>query len=205
MPRAPQSEQQRDLVRGRILSAAQELFDHSGIEAVSMRALGARVGLSASALYAYFPAKLDLLRALWWDALDELHVRMQGLSRREPDPIAAVRELGLAYVEFALENPPRFRTLFMAERGDLAAELRTGGVVHDAYRLFRQRVAEAISQRRLRLDDADLGAQMLWAAVHGTLTLPLSSVSFPFQPPPLLAARLMDALFAGLSVTPTKE
>jgi AcrR family transcriptional regulator len=205
MPRAPQSEQERDLVRGRILSAARELFDHSGIEAVSMRAVGARVGLSASALYAYFPAKVDLLRALWWDALDELHVRMQALSQREPDPTAAIRELATAYVEFALENPPRFRTLFMAEQGDLAAELRTARVIHDAYRLFRQRVAEAIGQRRLRLDDPDLVAQMLWAAVHGTLTLPLSSVSFPFQPPPLLAARLLDALLAGLSVTPMEE
>jgi AcrR family transcriptional regulator len=202
MPRPPQSEEQRELVRRRILGAAREVFDHSGIEAVSMRGVGARVGLTASALYAYFPSKIDLLRALWWDALDELHVRMKALSQGAPDPITAIRELAMAYVDFALEDPARFRTLFMAERGELAAELRTAGVIHEAYHLFRQRVAEATGQGQLRLDDPDLGAQMLWAAVHGTLTLPLSSVSFPFRPPPLLAARLLDALLAGLSSRP---
>jgi len=202
MPRPPQTGEQREIVRRRILSAAQELFDRSGIDAVSMRALGARVGLSASALYAYFPAKIDLLRALWWEARDELHVRMEGISQREPDPIAALRELGLAYIEFALENPARFRVLFLVDQGGLAAELRTEGVRHEAYTLVRRRVAEAIDLGRLRLDDADLGAQMLWATAHGTLALPVSSESFQFLPPPLLAARLFEALFAGLSTHP---
>lgn len=203
MPRPAHSEEQRNEIRRRILGGAQELFDASGIEAVSMRALGKRVGLTASALYAYFPAKIDLLRALWWDTLDALYAKMAELSRKEPDPVAAVRGLGLAYVEFALENPSRFRVLFMVDQGDLAAELRGEvGVHHAAYRLFRQRVAEAIDQKRLRLDDADLAAQVLWAGVHGTLTLTNTSRSFPFHSPHLLAATAIDVLMAGLAVAP---
>jgi AcrR family transcriptional regulator len=205
MPRPPQSEEQRELVRHRMLGAARELFDQSGIEAVSMRAVGARVGLTASALYAYFPSKIELLRALWRDALDELHVRMKEFSQRASDPITAIRVLVIAYVEFALEDPARFHVLIMVDRGDLAAELRREGIVHDAYHLFRRYVAEAIDQGRLRLTDADLVAQLLWAAVHGVLTLPYSSASFPFLPPSLLADKLLDALLAGLCVNPIKE
>lgn len=198
MPRAPHSEEQRDIVRGRILSAAQELFDSSGIDAVSMRALGARVGLTASALYAYFPAKVDLLRALWWDALDELHSRMALLSQGEPDPIVAIRRLGRAYVDFGLENPARFRVLFMADQGAFAEELKAAGIYHDSYRLFRERVAEAIEQKRLRLEDPDLCAQVIWAGVHGALNLTNSSASFPFVSPVLLATTAIDVLLAGL-------
>lgn len=200
MPRAPHSEEQRDIVRRRILDAAQELFDGAGIDAVSMRALGARVGLTASALYAYFPAKIDLLRALWWDALDDLHARMLSLSQSEPDPIAAIRGLGLSYVNFGLENPARFRVLFMADQGAFAEELKAAGIYHNSYRLFRERVSEAIDLGRLRPNDPDLCAQALWAGAHGAVNLINSSASFPFVSPSLLAATTIDALLAGLSV-----
>lgn len=200
MPRAPHSEEQREVIRRRILDAAQELFVSSGIEAVSMRALGARVGLTASALYAYFPAKIDLLRGLWWDALDDLHARMARLSASEADPIAAIREIGRAYVAFGLENPARFRVLFMADQGALAEELKAAGITHDAYRLLRERVAEAIGQGRLRPGDPDLCAQVLWAAAHGAVSLVNSSASFPFVSPALLAATTLDAVLGGLSV-----
>ncbi|MGE5478168.1 MAG: TetR/AcrR family transcriptional regulator [Bacteroidales bacterium] len=205
MPRAPHSQEQRDIIRRRILDAAQELFDSSGIDAVSMRALGARVGLTASALYAYFPAKIDLLRTLWWDALDDLHARMIRLSDGEPDPVAAIRGIGQAYVAFGLENPARFRVLFMADQGALAEELKSAGVYHDAYRLFRHRVAEAIDQRRLGLDDPDLCAQTIWAGVHGVVNLVSSSASFPFVAPTVLATTTIDALLAGLALRPAEE
>ncbi len=202
MPRPLQSEEQKDLTRRRILDAAQALFNGAGIEAVSMRAVGARVGLSAAALYAYFHSKIDLLRALWWETLDELHSRLAELSKNEPDPIEAIRLIGSAYVEFALENPARFRVVFKADQGSLANELKAAGIVHDAYRLFRERVAEAILQDRLRLDDPDLCAQALWAGAHGTIDLINSSASFPFVSPMLLAKTTLDALLAGLGKQP---
>lgn len=202
MPKPSQSEEQKDLTRRRILEAARTLFDGAGIEAVSMRSLGARVGLSAAALYAYFPNKNDLLRALWWDTLDELQARLAELSNKEPDPIEAIRAIASAYVEFALENPARFRVVFKADQGTLANELKNVGIVHDAYRLFRERVAEAIQQDRFRLSDPDLCAQALWAGAHGTIDLINSSASFPFVSPSLLAKTTLDALLAGLS---TKE
>lgn len=197
MPRARQSEEQREIVRRRILAAAQDLFNGAGIDAVSMRSLGARVGLTAPALYAYFPAKLDLLRALWWDALDDLHGRMARLSESEPDPVAAIRALGLAYVDFGLENPPRFRVLFMADRA-FAEELKAAGIAHEAYGLFLARVSEAIDRGRLRPGDPDLYAQALWAGAHGVVNLINSSTSFSFVSPSLLAATTIGALLAGL-------
>jgi AcrR family transcriptional regulator len=127
---------------------------------------------------------------------------MAVLSQEEPDPIAAIRSLGRAYVDFALENPARFRVVFMADQGALASELKNAGVYHDSYRLVRQRVAEAIEQGRLRIEKPDLVAQALWAGVHGTLTLPNSSASFPFEPPSLIADLVIDALLAGMSAAP---
>lgn len=198
MPRPAQTEEQRTEVQRRILAAARDLFDRSGIEAVSMRAVGARVGLTASALYAYFPAKIDLLRALWWEALDDLQSKLQKISEEEPDPVNAIRYMSMAYVEFGLENPARFRVLFMADQGELADELKRQGIVHDAYRLVRARMADAIEQGRFTIRNPDLGTQVLWAGVQGTLNLINSSASFPFVSPSFLADTVIETMLAGL-------
>ncbi|WP_404423284.1 TetR/AcrR family transcriptional regulator [Thalassospira australica] len=205
MPRPAQTEEQRNETRRRILSAAQELFDSSGIDAVSMRALGSRVGLTASALYAYFPAKIDLLRALWWETLDELQLRMASLSNDEPDPIVAIRKISRTYIDFGLENPSRFRVLFMTDQGDFAEELKSAGIFHDAYRVFRDRVSEAITQGHFRDNDPDLCAQVIWAGTHGAVNLINSSASFPFVSPILLAETTINALIDGLAASDRKR
>lgn len=187
-------------MRGRILLAAQELFDRAGIDGVSMRGIGAKVGLTPSALYAYFPAKIDLLGALWWDAARELHNRMEDISRREPDPVAAIRALANAYAEFALENPARLRVLFLLDSANMPAELGDSTQRQATYNLIRQRTAEAIGQGRLRLHDPDLCAQAIWTGMHGVLTLASPRASFPFLSPRLLASTVIDALLAGLSI-----
>ena len=165
-----------------------------------MRAIGAKVGLSQSALYAYFPAKADLLLALWRDALRELHRRLEEISQRESDPLASVRMLVHTYAEFALENPVRLRMLFQLDSARVEVELNNGGLRLAVYNIFRQRVAEAIDQGRLRLRDPDLCVQAIWTSMHGVLTLAGSTINFPFLSRSLLADTVIDALLAGLSI-----
>lgn len=198
MPRLPQSEQEREQVRQRILKAAQELFDSDGIEAVSMRAIGARVGLAASALYAYFPAKLDLIRALWRGALDDLQAKLCDLSRQEPDPIAVLPRLAKAYADFALEQPIRFRLLFMIDSDVLDADFQSIDETRIAYHLLRERSAEAIAQGRFRLNNPDLVAQTLWSAIHGVAALLITCRAFPFEDPKLLIDTMIETAMRGL-------
>jgi AcrR family transcriptional regulator len=205
MPRPRQSEEHRDLVRQRILTAAQDLFHSAGIDAVSMRAVGARVGLTASALYAYFPAKLDLVRALSREALDELDDRMRATSQREADPIAAIRALGTVYAEFALEDPARFHVVFMLDRSSMAEQLKSAEMGRASYSVLRERVTEGIRQGRLRLADPDLTAQTLWAGLHGVLNLIDSCSNFPLLSSPLLVITMIDTLLTGLQANPPKE
>lgn len=200
MPRLPLSEQEREQVRQRILSVAQELFDTQGIQAVSMRAIGTRVGLVASALYAYFPAKQDLIRALWQGALDELENRFRDLSAQEPNPLKALVLLARAYTNFALENPVRFRLLFLTSPapGKIDAEFDGLPQTRIAYDLLRDRVAEAIAKGSLRIVDADLASQTLWSAIHGVLALNSACTNFPLHAPQLLAETMLETVLRGM-------
>ncbi len=102
----------REQTREKILAAARELIVREGYEAVSMRKIAARVEFTAMALYRHFADKETLLRALCLEDFRTLRHAMDRISV-DPDPIARLRRMGLAYVDFALEFPNQYRLLFM--------------------------------------------------------------------------------------------
>ena len=59
----------------RIVAAAVELIDRGGLEALSMRHLGAALGVEAMSLYRHFPSKTALLEAVVGRLLAELLLR----------------------------------------------------------------------------------------------------------------------------------
>ncbi|PWJ53127.1 transcriptional regulator, TetR family [Quadrisphaera granulorum] len=62
------------LSRGRILSAALAFIDEEGIGALTMRRLGARLGVEAMSLYRYVPGREDLLDGV----VDALVIELDG-------------------------------------------------------------------------------------------------------------------------------
>ena len=61
------------LDRGRVLAAAVEFIDQNGVAALTMRRLGAHLGVEAMALYRYVPGRESLLDGVVETVLDELH------------------------------------------------------------------------------------------------------------------------------------
>jgi AcrR family transcriptional regulator len=198
MPRPRQSAEEQNRIRRRIVVAAREFCDREGVEALSMRALAAQVGMSAAALYGYFSDKDDLLAALWRDALLSLETRLEAISQDEADPVAALRTLASAYADYAIENPIPFRLLFALS---MARPDRTfdDDNFSPAYVLVRERMVEAMEQGRLRRQDADVAVQVLWAAIHGVFSLHAGCADFPLSEPRLLVGRAIDAVLDGFA------
>lgn len=198
MPRNPQTEQEREETRARILAAALRLFHTEGVAAVSMRAVAAQAGMSAAAIYRYFPGKVDIIAALWQEGLQELEECLQRIVTQESDPVAGLRALAEAYADFALNEPAMFRMLFLADGGRDIEEARE--ISHDftSYYLARDCVTRAIAQGRLAVTDPDLATQTLWAAIHGVISLRMTCVEFPFCEPRLLVAQAISTVVNGL-------
>ena len=74
----------RGIDQRRILVAAVEFIDECGLRALTMRALGARLGVEAMSLYYYVPGKESLLDGVVETVIDDLygdpHVHMQTAS-----------------------------------------------------------------------------------------------------------------------------
>ena len=68
------SRRRTTLSRERIAAAAVALIDGEGLDALSMRRLGAELGVEAMSLYRHFPSKAALLEAVVARLLAELPV-----------------------------------------------------------------------------------------------------------------------------------
>jgi AcrR family transcriptional regulator len=97
--------------RREILDAAWELVRADGLGALSMRELGARVGMRAQSLYAYFPSKFAIFDAMFAESNEELLRRLTALKPAR-DPVAALRAEKRVFIEFCVEDPARYQLLF---------------------------------------------------------------------------------------------
>jgi AcrR family transcriptional regulator len=73
MPAAPAGTGRGGLDRRRVLGAAIEFIDQEGISALTMRRLGAHLGVEAMALYRYVPGREKLLDGVVESVIDELY------------------------------------------------------------------------------------------------------------------------------------
>ncbi len=156
-----------------ILEAASDLLASGGVQALSMRQVAERVGVSATAIYHYFKGKDDLVHRVVRQGFERFGEYLEGSIAAHPTgSLARVRALGDAYMRFALENQAYFRVIFsMQWQSDHSFEdLPEGG----GYQLLRRCVEDAITSGEMRAADPDLLSLYLWSVVHGLVTLNLS-------------------------------
>ena len=94
-------------LRAAILQAAGEILEKEGLDAVTLREVARRAGVSHNAPSRHFPERETLLAALAGEGFMKLR-EFQGLAAGK----SGARGLGEAYVRFALEHPQRFRLMF---------------------------------------------------------------------------------------------
>lgn len=156
-----------------ILDSAREILAEDGFDALSMRAVAARVGLSATALYNYFDNKqalVDRVVARGFRRFESyLWAALEGVP---PGGLARMRALGAAYLRFARENEQYFKIMFTIQPEDPREieELPGGG----GYRILKESVEKAMAAGEILEADPDLVALYLWSCVHGLATLSLA-------------------------------
>ncbi|HEY7624438.1 MAG TPA: TetR/AcrR family transcriptional regulator C-terminal domain-containing protein [Candidatus Limnocylindria bacterium] len=115
----------------RILAAAVELIDEDGLDALSMRHLGAALGVEAMSLYRHFPSKAVLLDAVVGRLLAELVLPVPGNAAWQE----SFRALARDYRQLLLRHPnaiPLLATLQLSNPGALGAAGAVMALLRDA-------------------------------------------------------------------------
>jgi AcrR family transcriptional regulator len=131
-------------LRQTVLETAGKILEKEGLEALSLREIARRTGVSHNAPYRHFPDRDSLLAALAHEGFERLGGALQSRPRRE---------MGEAYVEFALAHPQRFRLMF----GGLAKLERSD----------RRAYEELLKAYADLGEGAQYAAAAAWALMHG--------------------------------------
>jgi len=199
-------EGEKDALRKKLLDAGRELFVAQPYEEVTLRMIAERAEYSAPTILNHFGSKEGLIFAICEEDFGALRARFERLAK-VADPVERLRKIGLAYVDFAMENPNHYRFMFMTAHpipDPADPRFDRNNPDRDAYAFLRVTVAEAIAAGRLRAscDDADIVAQVLWSGVHGLVSLHLTKGDDPclsFRPVKATARMMVDATIRGLS------
>jgi AcrR family transcriptional regulator len=198
MPRPAMTPEQTEEVRRRILKEAALIVANEGIGALSMRYLASKLGMTGGALYRYFPSRQGLIPAHFSVGMTELCERLMA-GGPPSDPLEALREYALAYADFALADPIRFRLMFLEDNH----ATRNAGVMFEtvaaAYGEFVRRMSAAMEARVLTAGDPKRTTDVLWAGVHGAVTVAITAPEMDLGDPRALAERTVDTMLTGLS------
>jgi AcrR family transcriptional regulator len=185
-------------LRADLLRAAMDLLRETGDEdAVSVRAVAQRVGVSVPSLYLHFADKQALLDAVCEEVFTQLHVVLQKAGAEGTDPFDALRRQGTAYVHFALENPEHYRIVFMKEH-DPAPESVDAVIAGGAFGHLVDSVRACVEAGVLEGDPVDT-ATSLWAAAHGVAALLIAKPYFPWRDVDAFVERTVCAAGLGMA------
>lgn len=116
------NEADQQALRRAALDAAMTLFREGGLAGVTMRGVASQVGVSAMALYHYFPSKADLLHGLWDTTITELQGELtQAISAAGEAPRDRLRAWVGAFLRYYEDRPDSYRLVFMLDRHEMEA------------------------------------------------------------------------------------
>jgi AcrR family transcriptional regulator len=167
-------------LREEILVAARAMLaETNDADAVSIRAVAERVGVSTPSIYLHYADKTALLDAVCEAVFADLDQAMEAAAATTEDPFDALRLRGNCYVRFALENPEQYRLAMMRMPGHqdsspnaFSADDIVAGPTH-------KHLTEAV-QRCIDIGvfapgtDPLIVTTGLWAAAHGAVSLCLA-------------------------------
>jgi AcrR family transcriptional regulator len=165
-----------DRLHDEILDAAQELLVERGsVNAVSMRAVADRVGVTPPSIYLHFSDKDELIFECCRRGFTALMARMAEARGRGGTVVEQLRRMGRAYVEYGLENGSGYRVIFSAGLPESVSADDPGGLPGiQAFEMLVDTVSVGITSGELRQDlDPVALAVAVWAIVHGAVMIAL--------------------------------
>ncbi|MEU6683453.1 TetR family transcriptional regulator [Streptomyces sp. NPDC046832] len=171
------------LSRERVLAAALELVDRDGVSALTMRRLGAELGVEAMSLYRYAPGKTALLdgvvEALFLELEDRLAEAESAPVAASPEWRAELHRIARITYEVCLDHP-QVASLVFTRFTEVPLARRAPAVLRD-----HERVLDVLWDAGVEETRAALVLRIFTAWVLGYVSVELRAmVDNPREPDP---------------------
>jgi AcrR family transcriptional regulator len=164
-----------------LISASLEILSEKGIEGLSLRKVAKKVGVSHTAPYNHFPDKQALLAAISTAGLAQLHQTLsEKFNKFKGSSENILLEIAWAYLQFALDDPGRFKLMFSGALEEERDHPDYLAVSKKNIALFIEIIQYCQEFGQLQVQSVELTAIKLWSSVHGFTNLVLEN-QFPAE------------------------
>lgn len=156
---------QGGLLRNQFLDIAGRLLEEGGADALTIRAVATRAGVSPPAVYLHFASKTELVHATCLRVWTSLFAELEAVSRTVSDPVTALYENCVAYISFGLRHPAQYRLVMSGEATEASRQNEDA-----CFRHFREKVA-ACRDSGVPVESTTETTRLLCAGAHGAVSL----------------------------------
>jgi AcrR family transcriptional regulator len=186
-----------------LLVAASDLLEREGPEALSVRRIAAAADVAPMGVYNHFASKSGIIEALFVQGFERLGEALVTLDAID-DPLEALAEGGRRYRALALAHPMAYQLMFLRAVPGFEPSDQAVIVALRAFDGLVAVVRRAMAAGLLEPRDPALTSQVIWAGIHGWVSLELSGISFAADNQ-AGADLLCTAMMAGLGPSPTQR
>jgi AcrR family transcriptional regulator len=183
-------------MRDSLLRAARAIAAEEGWQAVTIRRIAERLEYASPVLYQHFASKDALLRELMRVGFSEAAARLrEAVATAQPD--SRLVALATAYWDFAFSAPELYQAMNGLD-GVPFGTAETPAEARDSFQAIRTALVDLAAGQDRRLADPDGAVDVLWAYLHGFVSLTLAGriAGGPDRARALMLAGL-PALFAA--------
>ncbi|MEU8124635.1 TetR/AcrR family transcriptional regulator [Spirillospora sp. NPDC049024] len=149
-----------------IITAARELAESEGWDAVTTRRLAAEIEYSQPVLYSHFKGKGAIMAAVAVEGCAELAVELRQARTAAREPAEALADVAAAYTDFAERRPALYDVMFVRSVDLPFATPEAPAPLQEAFGELRETVRPFAGE-----DDVDVLTETFWSGLHGLLTL----------------------------------
>ena len=178
MPRSTRAAPDRPYHHGNLrrglLDEALATIRAEGVEGLTLREIGARLGVSRTALYRHFADKRALLAAVATEGFRTLRQQLVTAWEEGGRGRAAFESMGVAYVRFAVGNPAHYRVMFGGFVDSNASDPELTAEAAGAFQALVDALAVLQRDAIMRVEDTVTMARFVWAVVQGVAMLAIN-------------------------------
>ena len=190
-------------VRQRILEAALDIIVEKGFDALTMRALGKGIGMTAPNIYNYFPNKDALYISIMIKGFEMLSRDLKKAYHSSDSKMVRARAMVRAYLNFGLTRPRYYDIMFTLATPKYNDYV---GTPHEKLSEMEYRISMDIAHLALLAVTDILGDKVdkdtlqrrviqLWSLLHGMISLHNSQVvNYVVDDPKAVYERTLDEL-----------
>lgn len=170
---AERKELEKEILRGKILTAASELLAEEGYEKLSIRKIASRIEYSPGIIYHYFKDKSEIVLSVAEQGYKNIVRTLNQIPLNKEKPEITVEKSLRAYIELVLEMPEHYRAILMndIEEARDKVNILTRGIStrRGSISILCSTLKAGIENGRFKDIDPELTSQIIWTSTYGLI------------------------------------